>query len=156
MKLFKSLSIVSLLGLILSSISAHAVPPTGVTGLVGTWYNTNPSTGGIVKFVVTQTASGLTFKSYGACTPTPCVHTTVVAYPHSAGVSSDTAIGFTSYRNDTFKYTRFSALRVGANMRLDAFSTFAAGDTRKDYVLSETFAKLIVIGPLGTIDQILQ
>jgi hypothetical protein len=156
MKLFKSLSISTILGALLLSISAHAVPPTTVSGLVGTWYNTNSSTGGIVKFVVTQTASGLTFKSYGACSPTPCVHTTVVAYPHSAGVSSNTAIGFTSYRNDTFKYTRFSALRVGANMRLDAFSTFAAGDTRKDYVLSETFTKLLVIAPVSTVEQILK
>lgn len=141
MKLFKSLSLSSLLGAVLLAASAHAVPPTGVAGLTGTWYNTNPSTGGIVKFVVTQTASGLTFKSYGACSPTPCVHTTVVAYPHSASVSSNTATGFTSYRNDTFKYTRYSAVRTGANMRLDSFSTFAAGDTRKNYLSSETFAK---------------
>jgi hypothetical protein len=141
MKLFKSLPISSFVAAVLLSASAHAVPPTAVSGLTGTWYNTNPATGGIVKFVVTQTVLGLTFKSYGACSPTPCVHTTVLAYPHSAGVTSNTATGFTSYRNDSFKYTRFSAVRTGANLRLDSFSTFASGDTRKDYLSSETFAK---------------
>lgn len=141
MKIIKPLSISGLVGAILLSASAHAVPPTAVSGLVGTWYNTNPSTSSTVKFEVTQVAGGLRFKSYGACTPTPCVHTTVVAYPHSAGVSSNTATGFTAYRNSGFKYTRFSAVRTGAYMRMDAFSTFAAGDTRKDYVVTETFSR---------------
>jgi hypothetical protein len=141
MKIIKSLSFSGLVGAILLSASAHAVPPTGVSGLTGTWYNTNPNTRSIVKFEVTQVVGGLRFKSYGSCTPTPCVHTTVVAYPHSASVSSNTATGFTSYRNDGFKYTRYSAVRTGANMRLDAFSTFAAGDTRKNYLVSETFSK---------------
>ena len=141
MKLFKTLSVSSLVSAVLLAASAHATPPTAVSGLTGTWYNTNPSTGGIVKFVVTQTATGLTFKSYGACSPSPCVHTTVVAYPHSASVSSNTATGFTSYRNDGFKYTRYSAVRTGSYLRLDSFSTFASGDTRKDYLSSETFSK---------------
>jgi len=141
MKVFKSPVIFSLVGAALLSASAHAVPPTALSGLTGTWYNTNPNTGGIVKFVVAQTAAGLTFKSYGACSPTPCVHTTVLAYPHSASVSSNTATGFTSYRNDSFKYTRYSAVRTGTNLRLDSFSTFASGDTRKNYLSSETFAK---------------
>lgn len=141
MKVIKPLSISALIGAILLSASAHAVPPTGVSGLLGTWYNTNPNTRSTVKFEVTQVVGGLRFKSYGSCSPTPCVHTTVVAYPHSAGVSSNTATGFTAYRNSGFKYTRYSAVRTGANMRLDAFSTFASGDTRKDYVVSETFSR---------------
>lgn len=141
MKVIKPLSISALIGAILLSASAHAVPPTGVSGLVGTWYNTNPNTRSTVKFEVTQVVGGLRFKSYGSCSPTPCVHTTVVAYPHSAGVSSNTATGFTAYRNSGFVYTRYSAVRTGTNMRLDAFSTFASGDTRKNYVVSETFSR---------------
>lgn len=141
MKLFKSISIAGLVSSLLLAASAYAVSPTAVSGLTGTWYNTNPATGGIVKFVVTQTILGLTFKSYGACSPTPCVHTTVLAYPHSAGVSSNTATGFTSYRDDGFKYSRYSAVRVGSYLRLDSFATFASGDTRKNYLSSETFAR---------------
>lgn len=148
MKLFKAFPISSLIGALILSTSAHAVPPTALSGLTGTWYNTDPATRSTVRFEVTNTIFGLTFKSYGSCSPTPCVHTTVMAYPHSANVSSNTATGFTAYRNDGFKYTRYSAVRVGANLRLDAFSTFASGDTRKDYVVSETFYRPLVLTPI--------
>lgn len=139
MKLFKMLSLVPLLvGFIISS-SAQALPPTAVAGLLGTWHNTDPNSNGIVRVVVSQVNGGLRFTSYGACSPTPCVHSTVVAYPHSAGVSSNTAIGFTAYRNSGFKYARYSAMRVGAHLRLDSFDTFAAGDSRRDYASTQYF-----------------
>jgi len=141
MKKLKALSIAGVLGAAVLSTSAHAVPPTNVTGLVGTWVNTNSATGGIVKVVVTNTASGLKFQSFGACSPTPCVHTVVAAQPFSASVSSNAAVGFTSYRNSGFKYSRYSAERSGSYLRLDSFDTFATGDTRKDYTKSEYFAK---------------
>ncbi len=141
MKFVKLLSIVSLVASIMLSASAYAVPPSNVAGLVGTWHNINSSTSGIVKVEVTNTIFGLTFKSYGACSPSPCVHTTVVAYPHSAGVSSNTAIGFTAYRNSGFKYARFFGKRTGNYLRLDQFSTFASGDTRKDYTTTEYFLR---------------
>lgn len=124
---------------------AQAEAPTTVSGLVGTWNNVNPNSGSIVKIEVTQTGSQLNFKSYGACTPTPCVHSTVVAYPFSASVTSNTATGFTAFRNDTFKTTRFDATREnsfgGTLLRLNSFSTFAAGDTRKDYTTTELFVR---------------
>jgi hypothetical protein len=141
MKKFKALSVAGLLGAALLASSAHAVPPTNVSGLVGTWVNTNTATGGIVKVIVTNTATGLKFQSFGACSPTPCVHTVVAAQPFSASVSSNTAVGLTAYRNSTFKYSRYAAQRSGVYLRLDSFDTFAAGDTRKDYTKSEYFKK---------------
>jgi len=141
MKKFNALSAAGALGAALLSASVHALPPTNVSGLVGTWVNTNSTTSGIVKVVVTNTATGLKFQSFGACSPTPCVHTVVAAQPFSATVSSDAAVGFTSYRNSGFKYSRYSAERSGSYLRLDSFDTFASGDTRKDYTKSEYFAK---------------
>jgi hypothetical protein len=141
MKLTSLLSASSFIGAVLLASSAHAVAPTNVTGLVGVWNNVNTSTRGIVRVVVTNTSSGLRFTSYGACTPTPCVHSTVVAYPHSASVSSNTAVGFTAFRNSGFKYARFSAVRYGSYLRLDQFSTFASGDSRKDYTSTEYFRR---------------
>jgi hypothetical protein len=141
MKMFKFISLTTLIGSLLFASAAHAVPPTNVSGLVGTWYNINANDNGIIKVVVTNTSRGLRFKSYGSCSPTPCVHTTVVAYPHSASVSSNTAVGFTSYRNDGFKYSRYSAMRTGSYLRLDSFSTFASGDSRKNYAATDYFKK---------------
>ena len=141
MKFTKVLSLASLVvGAALAS-SAHALPPSNVSGLLGTWYNTNPASNGIIRVVVTGTGSALKYTSYGSCSPTPCVHSTVVAYPHSASVGSNTAVGFTAYRNSGFKYERVDAVRTGSYLRLDSFNTFAAGDTRKNYVSTETFKK---------------
>lgn len=139
MKLFHSLSLASLFGGIMLSLAAHAEPPTAVSGLVGTWHNTNANTNGIVRVVVSQTVSGLRFTSYGACSPTPCVHSTVTAYPHSASISSNTATGFTAFRNSGFKSGRYSAMRVGSHLRLDSFDKFASGDSRKDYASTQYF-----------------
>lgn len=141
MKLNKSLSLVALLFSVLFSFSAYALPPTNVSGLIGTWTNINASTRGIVKVEITNTSTGLKFKSYGSCSPTPCIHTTVVAYPHSASISSDTAIGFYAFRNNGFAYSRFAGLRTGQYLRLEDFTTFANGDSRKNYVIAEYFKK---------------
>lgn len=141
MKILKSISATTfVLGLFIAS-TAQAVAPTNVTGLLGTWYNTNPNTNGTVKVQLWNTSSGLRFRSFGACSPTPCVHTVVPAYPHSASVGSNTAVGFTSFRNSGFKYTRYSAKRYGSYLRLDQFSTFASGDSRKNYTTTEYFRR---------------
>jgi hypothetical protein len=137
----KSLSIASVICGVLLASSAHAVAPTNVDGLVGVWKNVNADTRGIVKVVVWKSNGVLKFKSYGSCSPTPCVHTTVVARPHSAGVSSNTAVGLTAFRNSGFKYAKFSARRLGPFLRMDQFSTFAGGDSRKNYTTTEIFYK---------------
>lgn len=139
MKLSKLLSVSTFVGAALLATSAQAVSPTNVSGLVGTWYNNNPNTSGITKVLVLKYGSGLLFKSWGSCHPTDCEHSWVWAYPHSASVSSDTAVGFTSYRNSGFAYSRFAAKRIGSNLRMDGFTTFASGDSRKNYTKTEYF-----------------
>ena len=146
MKILKVIPYVSVLAGALLAAPSFAVAPTSTAGLTGTWYNVNPSTRSIVKVVVTKIRGQLLFKSYGSCSPTPCVHSTVVAYPHSSNVSSNYANGFTAYRNSGFKSARFDALRdygqsSGTFLRLNSFSKFAPGDSRKDYASSELFRK---------------
>ena len=131
MKIFKSLA--AIVSAILISFTASAEPPTNVAGLIGNWVNIDSSTGGIVRVVITNTGSGLRFTSYGACSPTPCVHSTVVAYPYAASVASETATAFYAYRYVGFKYERHLGQRIGSYLRLDSLNTFASGDTRTDY-----------------------
>jgi hypothetical protein len=131
-----------LVGLTFITSSALAVQPTNTNGIVGTWVNTNSNTSGITKFSVSGFPGFTFFKSWGACHPTDCVHTTVTAYPHSSSVGSNTAIGFYAYRNSNFKYTRFVAQRVGQYIRLTSLSTFAPGDNRKNYMKTEYFKKM--------------
>lgn len=141
MKIAKYLSLPMAAVTLLFSLSVQAVNPTNVSGLVVTWDNIDANSSGTVRVVVSQVAGGLRFTSHGSCSPTPCVHSTVVAYPHSAGVSSNAAVGFTAYRNSGFKYERYSAMRTGQYLRMDAFSTFASGDSRKNYAKTEYFLR---------------
>ncbi|MCG8314575.1 MAG: hypothetical protein MI976_15305 [Pseudomonadales bacterium] len=143
MKKVKAIAAAGLFGAALISASAYAVPPTNFNGLIGTWVNTNPNDKGIIKVVVAPTWwGGISFKSYGSCSPTPCVHTTVSAQAFSASISSNTAVGFTAYRNSGFKTARFSGQRYGSYLRLDSFNTFASGDSRKNYSATDYFKKL--------------
>jgi len=146
MKLVKLFTSMAILAATLFAAPSYAVAPTSSYGLTGTWYNVNPNSRGIVKVVVSKVNGQLRFKSYGSCSPTPCVHTTVIAQPHSSSISSNYARGFTAYRNSGFKTARFDAIRdysqtSGSFLRLNSFSKFASGDARKDYLSSELFRK---------------
>jgi hypothetical protein len=146
MKTSKLLLCASVVASGLFTAPSFAATPSSTSGLTGTWHNVNPSSRGIIKVVVTKVGAQLRFKSYGACSPTPCIHTTVMAHPHSSSVSSNFARGFTAYRNSGFKTTRFDAIRdygqtSGSFLRLNSFSKFAPGDNRKNYLSSELFRK---------------
>ncbi len=146
MKLLRILSYVSVVAGVLFAAPSSALEPSNTSRLTGTWHNVNPSTRGTIKIVVTKKRGRLYFKSYGSCSPTPCVHTTVRALPNSSSISSNYAKGFTAYRNSGFKTTRYDAIRdysqtSGTFLRLNEFNRFAKGDKRKDYLSSALFRK---------------
>jgi hypothetical protein len=141
MKLSKLFSVCVLVATALSSSTTLAESPTNVTGLVGTWNNIDANTSGITKIAVYNSGSNIYFKSWGSCSPTDCVHSTVPAYAHSASVSSNTATGLYAFRNNGFAYTRFAATRVGSYLRVTYYTTFASGDTRKNYTKTEYYLR---------------
>ena len=126
--------------------TALAVQPTGVTNLVGTWVNVNPTTRNIVRIVITSDALGFRIHTYGACTPTPCDHGAIPASRFSKGTTSTAAYGFTGTYNFGFSTMLVTGLRDyqldGGNfLRLETRTRFAAGDTRIDYMATELFRK---------------
>ena len=128
------------------SESALAVQPSGVTNLVGTWVNVNPTTGGIVKVIITNDLFGFRIHTYGACSPTPCDHGAIPALRYSKSVSSTTAYGVSGQYNFGFSTMLVTAQRSyefdgGTFLELDARTKFAAGDTRNDYMRTELFRK---------------
>lgn len=141
MKLSKSFIVCLLVASAFVATSAMAVPPSNVSGLTGLWTNTNAGTRGITKILVWGSGSNLRFKSWGSCSPTDCVHSTVPAYAHSSNVSSNTAVGLYAFRHSGFAYTRFAATRVGSFLRVTYYTTFAAGDSRKNYTKTEYFRR---------------
>lgn len=136
---------VALLSLVTTE-AAFATPPTGLTNLVGTWNNVNTTTGGIVKVVVTNDATGFKLHTYGACSPTPCDHGAVVASPFSKTVSTSTALGLSGQYNFGFSTMQVTGQRIynidgGTFLELETRTKFAAGDTRFDYTRTEVFRR---------------
>ena len=76
---------VALVMVLAGTESALAVQPTGVTNLLGTWTNVNPTTGGVVKIEITNPGGVFTIHTYGACSPTPCDHGANPAHRDAAG-----------------------------------------------------------------------
>ena len=145
-KLLTALVVVPALVVALSSAS-HAKPPTSAGNLVGTWVNVQPSTGGIVKVIVTQPAVGVfRIHTYGACSPVPCDHGTIAASLFSRSVGSSVAHGLTGQYNFGFSTMLVTAQRQfdldgGSYLELETRTKFAAGDTRNDYMRTELFRK---------------
>jgi hypothetical protein len=135
------------LALALSVVNpALATPPTGLTNLVGTWTNVNPTTGGIVKIVITSEPTGLKIQTFGACSPTPCDHGKISAAPFSKSVGSSFASGLSGEYDFGFSKMLVTAQRTtsfdgGTFLELETRTRFAPGDTRYDYMRTELFRK---------------
>ena len=134
------------LAMLLGAGPALAVQPANVANLVGSWNNVNAATGGIVKVVITNDATGFKVHTYGACSPTPCDHGIIPALRFSKTVSSTLAHGLNAQYNFGFSTMGVTAQRVydidGGNFQeLESRTRFAAGDTRQDYMRTELFIK---------------
>lgn len=126
--------------------AAQATPPTGLTNLVGTWNNVNPTTGGIVKVEITNDPTGFKVHTYGACSPTPCDHGAIAASPFSKTIASSIAQGLSAQYNFGFSTMLVTAQRVynidgGTFLELETRTKFAPGDTRYDYTRTEIFRR---------------
>jgi hypothetical protein len=134
------------LAMLLGAGPVLAVQPANVANLVGTWNNVNAATGGIVKVVITNDATGFKVNTYGACSPTPCNHGIIPASRFSKTVSSTVAHGLSAQYNFGFSTVGVTAQRVydidGGNfLELESRTRFATGDTRQDYMRTELFIR---------------
>lgn len=134
------------LAMMLGAGPALAVQPANVANLVGTWNNVNPATGGVVKIIITNDATGFKIHTYGACSPTPCDHGIIPASRFSKTVSSTVAHGLSAQYNFGFSTVGVTAQRVydidgGSFLELEGRTKFAAGDTRQDYMRTELFIR---------------
>jgi hypothetical protein len=118
-----------------------AKPPTNFSALTGVWNNTNSGTGGIVRVVIRQAASGLLVQPFGACSPTPCDHGVLAARTFSPGVGSANGSGFNANKNFGFKSTAYNGILQGRYLSLLTQNTFASADSRFNYTSLENFVR---------------
>ncbi len=108
--------------------------------LSGVWLNTNRTSRGIVRVVVTLHGPRIAVRVFGAGDPEPCDWGEIEAdFIYAGNISSHTAAGFTvSYHFD------FSDVHLQANWNqgllvLASFTSFKDGSDRSNYFSREFF-----------------
>jgi hypothetical protein len=117
--------------------------PTPTGSLLGTWNNTNPNTGGLVKVIVTHGAgNSLNVHSFGKCSPNPCDIGTFTGITY--GNASHAAAGsrFVAPHDAGFNRELYVGQAIAANgtLRLDYYSQYTDSSGRTNFVISETFS----------------
>lgn len=114
--------------------------PLDLSGITGTWRNTNPNTSGLVKVILSHYEDGLAVQAFGACEPEPCEWgeaDEVVAC--AAGPASRQPMGFTAQYHFGFMKTRLEANLSRGLLIIAGFHTFLDDSGRSDYFTREFF-----------------
>jgi hypothetical protein len=132
---------------------AHAspVPPKANPALLGTWVNTNASSNSVKQVVIGPGRVGnVTVDAFGACVPTLCEWGVVPATVYGPNVSSLSGATFQSnqrFLSNGKEWSRTTLLgnltktSLGLRLTLRELTVFEDGSGRKNYNVTETFAK---------------
>jgi hypothetical protein len=126
--------------LTLSAISPSFAAPAD---FIGTWENTNSSTRGITKLVVTK-ASGnkLNIKVFGSCSPTDCDWGTKSLTTYGSSVQDANHRSATTNYNKNFADSLLTINLGGTNrLNLQNFTSFKDNSNRQNYSSTEVFRK---------------
>jgi hypothetical protein len=114
--------------------------PVDVSGLLGTWVNSNPETSGIARMVLSEAGGKLSLRvsavgpegliDWGAADVSVC----------SSSPSARDAAGFTCLYDFGFAETRLQAMILKGLIVLAQIHTFKDGSGRVDYFVREYFA----------------
>lgn len=118
-----------------------AAAPGGISdlsALLGTWYNTDKNTGGLVRMILAGTPVSFTVHAFGAASPeNDWGPAPAVAY--AAGVGSPDGMAFSAVYDFGFVETFLAAYTKGGILVLDTFNVFKDGSGRSNYFSREFF-----------------
>jgi hypothetical protein len=117
--------------------------PSNPSTLTGTWTAVK-SDGGLTQVIITESGGAFQIHPYGACSPTDCDWGVQPASQFSDNPTSSTPVGFQSSINQNFASRFLQGHLILSStgetlLEITTQSTFAAGDTRYDYELTEDF-----------------
>jgi hypothetical protein len=114
--------------------------PVDLSGLEGTWVNSNPDTKGIARMVMTESNGTLALQVF-AIGPDGLIDWGKVAITVlSSGPSSRVAAGFTCRYDFGFVETRLQAMILKGLIVLAELHSFKDDSNRVDYFVREYFA----------------
>lgn len=116
-------------------------PPGGIqdlAALLGTWFNTDKNTGGVVRMTLAGTPEDFTVHAFGAGSPE---HDwgRVPAVAYAANVGSPDGMAFSATYDFGFVETFLAAYTKSGILVLDTFNVFKDGSGRSNYFSREFF-----------------
>lgn len=128
--------------------------PTPVPTMLGTWFNNNPATAGIVRINVYTLFGTVYVHPYGACHPTPCDMGVFKALVYAPNVSSNAGTAFTATANFGFKTTTFTGVLsypyralLFPRLTVISYNHFTDRSGRDDYYYTDVFHKYLFTTP---------
>lgn len=120
------------------------VPPGGIAdlaALLGTWFNTDKNTAGVVRMVLAGTPEDFTVHAWGAGSPLSKEHDwgQVPAVAYASGVASPDGMAFSATYDFDFVETFLAAYTKSGILVLDTFNVFKDGSGRSNYFSREFF-----------------
>jgi len=107
--------------------------------LVGSWVNTDKSTGGIVRLILTDVDGTLMIRTFGASDPQPRDWGEVKTSIYSIGVDSNKAVGFKAHYDFQFMDTVLAAYLNKRILVVDSYNTFKDESGRPRYFRRDHF-----------------
>ena len=116
-------------------------PPGGIrdlAALLGTWFNTDKNTGGLVRMTLAGTPGDFTVHAFGAGSPE---HDwgSIAAVAYASGVASPDGMAFSATYDFGFVETFLAAYTKSGILVLDTFNVFKDGSGRSNYFSREFF-----------------
>jgi len=110
-----------------------------LSALLGTWFNTDKQTGGVIRMALAGTPGDFTVQAFGATSPEPVDWGTVPAVVYAAGVASRAGMAFSATYDFGFLETFLAAYTKSGILVLDTFNVFKDGSGRSNYFSREFF-----------------
>ncbi len=114
---------------------------SNLSALLGTWYNTDKNTGGLVRMTLAGTPGDFTVHAFGAG-PEPSSENdwgTIPAVAYASGVGSPDGMAFSATYDFGFVESFLAAYTKSGILVLDTFNVFKDGSGRSNYFSREFF-----------------
>jgi hypothetical protein len=119
---------------------SEGVRPIDLSGIAGTWVNSNPDTTGVARMIVAQSGGNLSLRVYAIGPDSLIDWGSVDINIFTSSPTSRVAAGFTCHYDFGFVETELQAMILKGLIVLAQLHRFKDGSKRADYFVREYFA----------------
>jgi hypothetical protein len=137
-----------------TALTATAIGAPAFAGpastMVGTWVNSDSSTRGITKLVITETGNSYEVHGFGKCSPTDCDWGKKPMTTYGSNVSDPTHQVGTATYNPGFAETILTMEQSGSQIIVHDFTRFTDSSARQNYYARYIMRKAKPNAPIVT------